>query len=108
MPDGLRLPVMPADLAWVAALEELPPDARGVRRVMRVHAVGRDDSGVAEPLASCGYRYRPDELRPDRGWTTVTASGRCALCDRRRRNDGLATVDMRDARDVDRRQGSDR
>ncbi len=87
-------------------MEELPPDARGSRRVLRLHAVGRDDAGVLDASASCGYRYRPEELRPDRPWATVTPSGRCTLCDLRQRG---TPIDMRDAKDVDgSRQSSER
>jgi hypothetical protein len=100
---------MPADLTRVAAVEELPPDARGSRRVLRLHAVGRNTSGGVEERASCGYRYQPDELRPDRPWATVTPSGRCALCDARDRSEPGASIDVRDARDVNgSRQRSDR
>lgn len=92
---------MTADFAWVAAVEELAPDARGTRRVLRLHAVRRDDAGGVERHASCGYRYRPDELRPARDWATVTASGRCPLCDSHHpSDDGADVVDVRDVRDV--------
>jgi hypothetical protein len=64
---------------WVAAVEQLPPDHRGFRRVLRLHAVEVQDDGLAV-RAACGYRHGEDELRPDRAWETVTPSGRCALC----------------------------
>jgi hypothetical protein len=77
--------------------------------VLRLHAVGRDDAGVLDARASCGYRYRPEELRPDRSWTTVTPSGRCPLCDVRPRTGPSSSLDMRDAQEIDgSRQRSER
>jgi hypothetical protein len=63
---------------WVAALERLPTDHRGYRRVLRLHAIERGTDGL-EPQAVCGYDYSDDELRSERDWETVTHSGRCAL-----------------------------
>jgi hypothetical protein len=77
--------------------------------VLRLHAVDRDDAGVLGALASCGYRYRAEELRPDRPWATVTPSGRCTLCDVRPRPGPSTSIDIRDARHVDAsRQPSER
>ncbi len=64
---------------WVAALERLPPDHRGYRRVLRLHAIAQGPDGL-QPQAVCGYDYSPDDLRAERDWETVTVSGRCALC----------------------------
>jgi hypothetical protein len=93
--------------AWVAALEQLPPDSRGFRRTLRLHAVAAHAVGSANtantaPHAACGYAYRPDELRPNRRWDSVTESGRCALCEvQLRRATAAGTVDLVDPQAVD-------
>lgn len=82
----------------VAALEQLPADERGYRRVLRLHAVLLVADGTSRPsgTALCGYRHRRSELRPDRRWETVTASGRCALCELQVRRASGEVVDLRD------------
>ena len=75
------MPSIPdADAREVAALEQLPSDSRGFRRTLRLHAVTLLDDRPA-PASVCGYRYRPEELRAQRRWDSVTPSGRCALCE---------------------------
>jgi hypothetical protein len=113
----LRIPPMTsipgaADAAEVAALEQLPVDSRGFRRTLRLHAVTVQADGPG-PVSVCGYRYRPEELRAERRWDSVTPSGRCALCEvqvRRRRqvtaDEARSTgeeggIDLVDARTVD-------
>lgn len=87
---------------WRAALEQLPPDSRGFRRTLRLHAVAFQESQPA-PQALCGYQHQPGELRPNRNWETVTPSGRCTLCDMRLRrvtDDGvdlMESIDLADA-----------
>lgn len=84
---------------WVAALEQLPPDARGFRRTLRLHAVAAQTSGAA-PRAACGYEYRPGELRTGRAWGSVTATGRCPLCDRQLRTTQASGVALREVLDL--------
>lgn len=87
-----------AGTVWRAALEQLPPDSHGFRRTLRLHAVALQDSRAA-PQAVCGYRHQAGELRLDRDWETVTASGRCTLCDlrlRRASDHGVEVVESLD------------
>jgi hypothetical protein len=87
--------------AWVAALEQLPPDPRGFRRTLRLHAVAAH-SETAAPRAACGYAFQPDELRPTRTWDSVTESGRCALCELQlRRATADSAVDLVEPQAVD-------
>jgi hypothetical protein len=88
-----------AGTVWRAALEQLPPDPRGFRRTLRLHAVAFQDSRAA-PQALCGYRHQPGELRPERDWETVTASGRCTLCEMQLRRSVDAGISLPDAVDV--------
>lgn len=96
---------------WVAALERLPPDHRGYRRVLRLHAIERQPDGVGS-TAVCGYEYSIGELRAERDWKTVTVSGRCALCAQRLRLAGPPPVVDLVARDrpvdLNRREEQDR
>jgi hypothetical protein len=87
---------MPTPTTWVAALEELPPDSRGYRRVLRLHAVALP-AGDGELTAMCGYAPRVDELRTDRPWGTVTPSGRCPLCDLQIRRSGVVDLTATEA-----------
>lgn len=88
------------DTTWVAAVEQLPVDSRGFRRVLRLHAVALMESGPA-PSSACGYQPADDELRPQRTWSSVTTSGRCALCvvTLRQRSDALDLPDRVDLSD---------
>lgn len=94
--------------AWVAALELLPPDSRGCRRTLRLHAVAMHCAEPA-PRAACGYAFQSDELRPSRSWGSVTTSGRCALCELQMRRATPDAVDLVGAEHVDLvdRTGSD-
>jgi hypothetical protein len=89
---------------WVAALEQLPPDSRGFRRTLRLHAVAMQEAGPAAPRAACGYEYGPQELRFGRAWGTVTETGRCALCAlqlRRTQDSGVALRELLDLNEPD-------
>lgn len=95
-------------VAWVAALEQLPADSRGFRRTLRLHAVALHGTHPA-PRAACGYEHRAEELRTDRGWETVTSSGRCALCELRLRRATDVGVDLVESVDlVDRTSAASR
>ena len=94
------MPSIPdADAREVAALEQLPSDSRGFRRTLRLHAVTLLDDRPA-PASVCGYRYRPEELRAQRRWDSVTPSGRCALCEVQVRRGRHAAELVRSAVDV--------
>lgn len=98
---------MATETTWVAAVEQLPADSRGFRRVLRLHAVAVQAAGAA-PRSACGYQHATDELRPDRAWGSVTISGRCALCEvslRRQRNE---TLDVSDRAVLENEPGSRR
>jgi hypothetical protein len=88
-----------ADTVWRAALEQQPPDSRGFRRTLRLHAVAFQQARPA-PQAICGYRHQPGELRPERFWKTVTVSGRCTLCELRLRRATEDGVDVTESVDL--------
>jgi hypothetical protein len=91
--SGYKRPGMSTNVFWVAAVERLPPDASGFRRVLRLHAVQWRADGPTGRSA-CGYRFQDDDLRPDRQWNTVTVDARCALCASRLRRSTRSVIDL--------------
>src|ERR1700709_1702063 len=62
---------MGTDVRRGTALEQLPANTPGYRRVLRLHAIVLAPDGP-EGTAVCGYEPEPDELRDDRDWESVT------------------------------------